>query len=251
MKVVQVLKMQVRNVLPVAFLGLLPITCLSFPVKLAPQANGYTTPVFLSSPSPATSSSLLLTGSAASATGAENVAIGAGSSAAGNNSVAIGSSAAATANNAVALGSDAVANRDNTLSVGKAGTERQITDIAAGTSGTDAVNVGQLHAGIQQSENWAKNYTDQQFNVVTSQIQRTDNRSSAGVAGAMAMAGLPQAYQAGKTMAAASAGGFRNQSGVAVGVSTISESGRWVYKATGSSDSHGGDGLTIGAGLQW
>jgi autotransporter adhesin len=38
---------------------------------------------------------------------------------------------------------------------------------------------------------------------------------------------------------------------MAVGVSTISEGGRWVYKLTGSIDTRGDSGVSIGAGMQW
>jgi len=31
----------------------------------------------------------------------------------------------------------------------------------------------------------------------------------------------------------------------------ITDSGRWVYKLTGSTDSRGDAGMTIGAGMQW
>jgi autotransporter adhesin len=250
MKVIEVLKMHAWNVLPMALAGLLPISCFALPSNLSPTANGRQQPVPASSSSTASPSSFLAS-PVASATGTDSVAIGAGASAAADNSVAIGSAASATASNSVALGSNALANRDDTVSVGSAGNERQITNVAAGTANTDAVNVGQLNAGVQQAVNWADSYTDQRVSAVNNQIQQVSNHANAGVAGAMAMAGLPQAYEAGKTMAAASAGTFRNQSGIAVGVSTISENGRWVYKATGASDSRGNDGLTIGAGMQW
>jgi autotransporter adhesin len=67
----------------------------------------------------------------------------------------------------------------------------------------------------------------------------------------MAMAGMPQAYEPGKSMAAVSAGTFRGESSLAIGVSTISEGGRWVYKLTGSTDTRGDAGVSIGAGFQW
>jgi len=243
------------KVLPVATAVLLPMLCFGAPQKHVFPTSKVVQPVVASSSTSATPPAgiviPLVTAPPASATGVNSVAIGSGSSAAAENSVAIGSGASATADNSVALGANSTADRSNSVSVGSVGNERQITNVAAGNAYTDAANVGQLNAGVQQAENWADSYTDQRATVLNSQIQRVGNQANAGVAGAMAMAGLPQAYEAGKTMAAASAGTFRNQSGVAIGVSTISESGRWVYKATGSSDSRGNDGMTIGAGVQW
>ncbi len=183
--------------------------------------------------------------------GTNSVAIGPVASAGGTNSVAVGNGASAAANNSVALGAGSVANRDNTVSVGSAGSERQITNVAAGTSDTDAANVGQVNSGVQQAENWATSYTDQRFGALSNQIQQIGNRANAGVAAAMAMAGLPQAYEPGKSMAAVAAGTFRSESSIAVGVSTISEGGRWVYKMTGSVDTRGDGGISIGAGMQW
>jgi autotransporter adhesin len=126
-----------------------------------------------------------------------------------------------------------------------------IHNVAAGTATTDAANVGQLNAGIQQAQNWAQNYTDQRYNQLHGEIQNVGNRANAGIAAGMAMAGLPQAYEPGRSMAAVSAGTFRGESSIAIGVSTISQGGRWVYKLTGSADTRGDAGFSIGAGMQW
>ena len=126
-----------------------------------------------------------------------------------------------------------------------------IHNVAAGTATTDAANIGQLSAGIQQAQNWAQNYTDQRYDQLHGQIQSVGNRANAGIAAGMAMAGLPQAYEPGRSMAAVSAGTFRGESSIAIGVSTISQGGRWVYKLTGSADTRGDAGFSLGAGMQW
>ena len=191
------------------------------------------------------------TAGGATAGGNNSVAVGPKASSGGANSVAIGSGASAAADNSVAIGAGSVASRDDTVSVGSPGSERQITNVAAGTADTDAANVGQVNSGVQQAENWAASYTDQKLGALSSQIQQIGNRANAGVAAAMAMAGLPQAYEPGKSMAAVAAGTFRSESSIAIGVSTISEGGRWVYKLTGSMDTRGDGGLSVGAGMQW
>ena len=122
-----------------------------------------------------------------------------------------------------------------------------VHNVAAGTSPTDAANVGQ----VQQAMDWSKTYTDQRFDQMSGQIQKVGHRADAGVAAAMATAGLPQAYEPGRSMAAISAGSFRGESSIAFGLSTISEGGRWVYKVAGSADTRGDAGVSIGAGMQW
>lgn len=255
MKFIRVQNLHPWKMLPLVVAAMLPLHCFAAPqVQVVANRDG------MQIADPASSSTVaaparvfhsLPAVSKASAAGAGGVAIGSGSSAAAENAVAIGDGASATTDGSVALGARSIANRGNAVSVGSAGNERQVTNVAAGTAATDAANVGQLNAGMSQAQSWADSYTDQRAAAVSGQVQRMGNQADAGVAGAMAMAGLPQAYEPGKTMAAASAGVFRHQSGVAVGVSTISDSGRWVYKATGSTDSRGNDGLTIGAGVQW
>ncbi|WP_374202450.1 ESPR-type extended signal peptide-containing protein [Burkholderia cenocepacia] len=84
------------------------------------------------------------------ATGAGRAAVTTGA-----RSVAIGTVTSATAADSVALGYGSVADRANTVSVG-AGipngdgrlVARQIVNVAAGTENNDAVNVGQMNAGL-------------------------------------------------------------------------------------------------------
>jgi autotransporter adhesin len=67
----------------------------------------------------------------------------------------------------------------------------------------------------------------------------------------MAVAGLPQSYVPGKSMAAVAASSFEGETGFAVGISTISQDGRWVHKISGNSNSRGDLGITVGTGLMW
>jgi autotransporter adhesin len=135
----------------------------------------------------------------------------------------------------------------SSVSLGQGNTPAVVHNVAAGSADTDAANVGQ----VTQAMNWAKSYTDQQFGSINRQINDIGNRANAGIASAMAAAGLPQAYEPGKSMAAVAAGSFHGESSLAVGVSMISEGGRWVYKLTGSTNTRGDAGVSMGAGLQW
>ncbi|MFJ1339260.1 YadA-like family protein [Pseudomonas caricapapayae] len=184
-------------------------------------------------------------------TGRDAVAGGAGAVASAANSVAIGTSAKATADNSVALGNNSVADRTNSVSVGSAGAERQITNVAAGTAGTDAVNVAQLNKSVGDITTVANNYTDKRYNELKNDLDEQDDTLSAGIAGAMAMASLPQPYAPGASMASAGASTFRGQGAVAVGVSRISDNGKWVTKMQGSTTTQGDLGVSVGVGYQW
>ncbi|HYS64370.1 MAG TPA: YadA family autotransporter adhesin, partial [Paraburkholderia sp.] len=183
-------------------------------------------------------------GANALATGANAVALGANSIASGNNATALGAAANASADNSVALGQGSVADRANTVSVGAAGQERQITNVAAGVQGTDAVNVNQLQQSVSGAVSQANSYTDDQ-------IRSARRDGYGGTASAMAMAGLPQAVLPGRGMVAMAGGTYAGQSALAIGVSQLSETGKWVYKVQGTTDSRGQFGASVGAGMHW
>ncbi|EGY51554.1 hemagglutinin family protein [Neisseria shayeganii 871] len=75
--------------------------------------------------------------------------------------------------------------------------------------------------------------------------------ANAGVAQAIATAGLPQAYLPGKSMVAVGGGYYKGETGYAVGFSTISDGGNWIIKGTASGNSRGHFGASVGAGYQW
>ncbi|WP_252189573.1 YadA family autotransporter adhesin [Pseudomonas sp. SK3(2021)] len=199
------------------------------------------------------------------ASGANAVAGGMGSRASGDNSVAIGSNAQATAknatatgndaqataNNSVALGANSVADRENSVSVGHAGSERQITNVAAGSRMTDAVNVEQLSRSVASVTSEANAYTDRRFADIRHDLQQQDSTLSAGIAGAMAMASLPRSSTEGGSMTSVAMGNYRGQSALAVGVSHVSENGRWSTNLMGTTNSQNDTGVAVGVGYQW
>lgn len=193
---------------------------------------------------PAVSGSNAVAGGAgAVASGANSTALGNQASATGSNSSAIGNGAKASGSNSVALGAGSDGSRDNAVSMGATGRERQIVNVAPGTAGTDAVNVNQLRA--------MEHGLGSQIAGVRSDMQSLDHRLTAGVAAAMAMASLPQAYLPGKSMVALGGGAWRGESGVALGLSTVSDNGNWVLKGSASSTSRGDLGASVGVGYQW
>lgn len=173
------------------------------------------------------------------------------STATGDNSTAIGAGSSASGDNSVAIGAGSTANESNTVSVGSTGHERTITNVANGVNPTDAANVGQVNQALEEAKNWTKDYVDQRFQSVDQDLNRIGNRANAGIASAMAMASLPQAYQPNQNSAAVAVGSFHGETGIAVGMSTITESGRYVLKLNATTNSRGDAGAGIGAGVVW
>ncbi|ECL4591870.1 TPA_asm: autotransporter adhesin SadA [Salmonella enterica subsp. enterica serovar Sandiego] len=222
----------------------------------------------------------------ANAQGADSVAIGSGSIAAAENSVALGTNSVADEANTVSVGSstqqrritnvaagvnntDAVnvaqlkaseagsvryeTNADGSVNYsvlnlgdGSGGTTR-IGNVSAAVNDTDAVNYAQLKRSVEE----ANTYTDQKMGEMNSKIKGVENKMSGCIASAMAMAGLPQAYAPGANMTSIAGGTFNGESAVAIGISMVSESGGWVYKLQGTSNSQGDYSAAIGAGFQW
>nr|WP_244259064.1 adhesin [Cupriavidus gilardii] len=145
-----------------------------------------------------------------------------------------------TSNGPISVGGDTGGTTVNMA--GKDG-DRRITGVAEGTAPTDAVNVNQLNR-ISQG-------IDQKFAGMDSRIRAVENRSNAGIASAMAMAGLPQAYLPNKSMLAIGAATFNGETGYALGLSRVSDNGSWVYKASGAASSRGDYGGAVGVGYQW
>ncbi|KVV48421.1 hypothetical protein WT27_04070 [Burkholderia territorii] len=163
------------------------------------------------------------------ASGENSTSLGQGSNASGSGSTAIGQNANAAGNNSVALGAGSTADRDNAVSVGSAGAERQITNVAAGTAPTDAVNVQQMNNAVHSA--------------------RQD--AMGGVAAAMAVAGLPQSTQPGRTFVAIAGSTYGGEYGSALGVSYMTRDGKWTIKASANTSSRGAVGAVVGGGFYW
>ena len=225
-------------------------------------------------------------GADANAQGKDSVAIGSGSIAAADNSVALGTGSVADEENTISVGSSTNQRRitnvaagvnatdavnvsqlksseaggvrydtkadgsidysNITLGGGNGGTTR-ISNVSAGVNNNDAVNYAQLKQSVQET----KQYTDQRMVEMDNKLSKTESKLSGGIASAMAMTGLPQAYTPGASMASIGGGTYNGESAVALGVSMVSANGRWVYKLQGSTNSHGEYSAALGAGIQW
>ncbi|MCI5278588.1 hemagglutinin [Escherichia albertii] len=225
-------------------------------------------------------------GADANAQGKDSVAIGSGSIAAADNSVALGTDSVANEENTISVGSSTNQRRitnvaagvnatdavnvsqlksseaggvrydtkadgsvdysNITLGGGNGGTTR-ISNVSAGVNNNDAVNYAQLKQSVQET----KQYTDQRMVEMDNKLSKTESKLSGGIASAMAMTGLPQAYTPGASMASIGGGTYNGESAVALGVSMVSANGRWVYKLQGSTNSQGEYSAALGAGIQW
>ncbi|EHU9785931.1 YadA-like family protein [Escherichia fergusonii] len=222
----------------------------------------------------------------ANAQGKDSVAIGSGSIAAADNSVALGTGSVATEENTISVGSSTNQRRITNVAAGKNDTDAvnvaqlksseaggvrydtkadgsvdysnitlggssggttRISNVSAGVNNNDAVNYAQLKQSVQEN----KQYTDQRMAQMDHKLSKTESKLSGGIASAMAMTGLPQAYEPGANMASIGGGTYNGESAVALGVSMVSDNGRWVYKLQGSTNSQGDYSAAIGAGIQW
>ena len=121
--------------------------------------------------------------------------------------------------------------------------DKTITGVADGIEVKDAVNFGQLNALDKRLGN--------SINELGYKIGEVEDGANAGISAAMAMSSLPQAYIPGKSMVGGGIATYNGQSAVAVGVSKVSDNGRWVIKANGTADTQGNAGGAIGAGFHF
>ena len=89
------------------------------------------------------------------------------------------------------------------------------------------------------------------FGDMSRRIDKVDRNAKAGTASAMAMTGLPQAVLPGRSMLSAGGGTYEGQSAVAVGLSTMTDNGRWIIKGQVSGNTQGDVGGAVGVGYQW
>ncbi len=222
----------------------------------------------------------------ANAQGKDSVAIGSGSIAAADNSVALGTGSVANEENTISVGSSTNQRRITNVAAGKNATDAvnvaqlksseaggvrydtkadgsvdysnitlgggnggttRISNVSAGVNNNDAVNYAQLKQSVQET----KQYTDQRMVEMDNKLSKTESKLSGGIASAMAMTGLPQAYTPGASIASIGGGTYNGESAVALGVSMVSANGRWVYKLQGSTNSQGEYSAALGAGIQW
>ncbi|MFZ1418005.1 MAG: YadA-like family protein, partial [Burkholderiaceae bacterium] len=139
-----------------------------------------------------------------------------------------------------------VSNGSSTVSVTANGLDNggnTITNVAAGVNDTDAVNVGQVNAAL--------NTVNQSINNLGNKISEVGKESKAGSASAIATANLPQSTIPGMGMTTVGLGTYDGQSAIAVGLSKMSDNGKWVIKASATTNTQGKVGAGVGVGFHW
>ena len=219
------------------------------------------------------------------ATNEHDVALGFGSKTTG----AVGTATSEV--NGIKYGTYAGHRPTSEVSFGSEGYERTVTNVAAGRitkTSTDAVNGSQLFAVANQVGENAKGVETNKkaitelgdvVNVNTGNIETNTERlnnlttlvngintnegilrkemhdlrreSRAGIAGANAIAAIPQPHAPGQTAIGAGAGYFKHEGAVAIGVSHIFKSGKWVSKAGVNFDTRKNIGAAVGLSYVW
>lgn len=139
-----------------------------------------------------------------------------------------------------------------TVGAAKGGTEvsfagtqgdRVLTNVADGMAPRDAVNFGQLRGMESRLGN--------SINELGYRIDDVEDDANAGISAAMAMSSLPQSNMAGRSMIGGGIATYNGESAVAVGISRVSDNGRWAMKINGTADTQGNAGGAIGAGFHF
>lgn len=135
-----------------------------------------------------------------------------------------------------------------TVAAGEGNQAIQIKQGNVDMGGNRIQNVGNP---INDGDAANKAYVDSTSRSLRNKINDVDKDLRAGVAMAMAVGNLPQAYMPGKSILAVSAGTYHGQGGFALGLSHATDNRQWVFKGAASVDTRGNFGGTLSAGYQF
>ena len=124
-------------------------------------------------------------------------------------------------------------NQDKAIAGLKDGVNANAGNIAANTDRIN--NLTELVRGVSSSEARLKQ-----------EIHDARREARAGIAGANAIAAIPQPHAPGQTSIGAGAGYFKHEGAIALGVAHISKSGKWVSKAGVNFDTRKNVGAAVG-----
>ncbi|MDA3071426.1 YadA family autotransporter adhesin [Campylobacter sp. VBCF_03 NA9] len=132
------------------------------------------------------------------------------------------------------------------VSVGNANETRRIQNVAPGLiskDSTDAINGSQLYSAIEGiAEHLGSNITN-----INQRIDNVRDEARAGIASAIAIGNLPQSTIPGKGMLSVGTGYYQDEGALSIGLSKMSDNGKWVFKSSISVDTQ--DNIGAGASL--
>ena len=146
------------------------------------------------------------------------------------------------------------------VSVGAKDKERQIKHVAPGEiseASTDAVNGSQLYSLFVKSNTGVGSIANKVSKLegrvgnVEKQISHNRTEARSGIAGAAAIAGLPEIHVNGKSMVSVAASNFKNQNAIAVGYTKLNDKGNLKFKLSGAATTNSDVITTIGVGYAW
>lgn len=127
----------------------------------------------------------------------------------------------------------------------------RITNVGDAVAATDAVNLGQLNAGLATTLSSANAYTDQAVSAVRFDLNRYRRDANAGTAAAMAMAQVPQAFEPGMGIMGFGVSTWQGEQAIAMGFSKASDDGRFIVRASGAYNTQRQAGAAVGFGIQF
>ncbi|MDA3066028.1 MULTISPECIES: YadA family autotransporter adhesin, partial [unclassified Campylobacter] len=137
------------------------------------------------------------------------------------------------------------------VSVGNANETRRIQGVAPGLvskDSTDAINGSQLYSaieGVSAHIGNQINQTNQAVNNLANQLGEAKKEYRGGIASAIAIGNLPQSTIPGKGMLSVGTGYYKDQGSLSLGLSKMSDNGKWIFKSSLSYDTQ----ENVGAGL--
>ena len=127
----------------------------------------------------------------------------------------------------------------------------RITNVGNAIDAGDAVNLGQMQAGMASTLSAANTYTDQAVGALRYDMAEVRRDANGGTASAMAMTQVPQAFEPGMGIMGMGVSTWQGEQAVAIGFSKASDSGRVVVKASGTYNTRQQAGAAVGFGIQF
>lgn len=113
------------------------------------------------------------------------------------------------------------------------------------------MNLGQLASATAGAVEQANAYTDGRIRALSFDLGRVRKDASAAAAGAMALAGMPQPYEAGRGMLSMGAGTVQGQQAIAFGFAKAFSDEHTVMKVGATYNTRGKVGANLGVGYQF